>query len=270
MDALRGQTVPIVIEKTGRGERAYDIYSRLLRDRIIFLGGPVDDEVANVVIAQMLFLSNEDSKADISFYINSPGGSVSAGLAIYDTMQFIRCDVATYCLGLAASMGAVLMCGGTPGKRYLLPNSRMLLHQPLIGGMLTGAATDLSIEAAEILRLRERLYEIIARHSLTGREIEREQEIMSEEPAEPPPPPADLAEGARYYVTEDRQIVFLDEKLRRDPKERAYIRKLEKIRVDCDRNKWLSAEEALEYGLADTILQKMPARAAGSTLRDDD
>ncbi len=157
--------IPIVIEKTGRGERAYDIYSRLLRDRIVFLGGGVDDDVANVIIAQMLFLSNEDSKAPISFYINSPGGSVSAGLAIYDTMQFLRCEVHTFCIGMAASMGAVLMCGGEKGKRFLLPNSRLLLHQPLIGGVLEGPATDLSIEAAEIIRLRKRLYEIIAHHS---------------------------------------------------------------------------------------------------------
>ncbi|MDM8006285.1 MAG: ATP-dependent Clp protease proteolytic subunit [Phycisphaerae bacterium] len=157
--------VPIVIEKTGRGERAYDIYSRLLRDRIVFLGGGIDDDTANVIIAQMLFLSNEDSSLPISFYINSPGGSVSAGLAIYDTMQFLRCEVHTYCIGMAASMGAVLMCGGTRGKRYALPNSRLLLHQPLIGGVLEGPATDLSIEAQEIIRLRERLYEIIAKHT---------------------------------------------------------------------------------------------------------
>ena len=163
--------VPIVIEKTGRGERAYDIFSRLLKDRIIFLGGPVDDSVANLIVAQMLFLSNEDSKLPISFYINSPGGSVSAGLAIYDTMQFLRCEVHTFCVGMAASMGAVLMVGGTKGKRFILKNSRMLLHQPLIGGVLEGPATDLSIEAAEIIRLRLRLYEIIASHS--GQPMER-------------------------------------------------------------------------------------------------
>ncbi len=163
--------IPIVIEKTGRGERAYDIYSRLLKDRIVFLGGGVDDEVANLIIAQMLFLSNEDSKAPISFYINSPGGSVSAGLAVYDTMQFLRCEVHTFCVGMAASMGAVLMCGGEKGKRFLLPNSRMLLHQPLIGGVLEGPATDLSIEAMEIIRLRVRLYEIIAKH--TGQPMDK-------------------------------------------------------------------------------------------------
>ncbi|MBN1488718.1 MAG: ATP-dependent Clp protease proteolytic subunit [Phycisphaerae bacterium] len=199
--AINQQLVPIVVEKTGRGERAYDIYSRLLKDRIIFLGGPIHDDSANVIIAQMLFLSNEDSKAPVHFYINSPGGSVSAGLAIYDTMQFLRCDVATYCVGLAASMGAVLMCGGTKGQRYLLPNSRLLLHQPLIGGVMQGPATDLSIEAAEIIRLRQRLYEILGQH--TGK---------------------DLA----------------------------------KIEKDCDRNKWLDAEEAVDYGLADKILKQAP------------
>ncbi len=162
--------IPMVIETTGRGERAYDIYSRLLRDRIIFLGGPVDDEVANLVVAQMLFLSNEDSKSDIHFYINSPGGSVTAGLAIYDTMRYLRCDVSTYCVGLAASMGAVLLLGGTRGKRSILPNSSVLLHQPLIHGQITGPATDLEIEAEEMLRVRQRLYQIIAEH--TGKSIE--------------------------------------------------------------------------------------------------
>lgn len=157
--------IPFVIEKTGRGERSYDIYSRLLKDRIVFLGGNIDDETANVLIAQMLFLSNEDPHADISFYINSPGGSVSAGLAVYDTMQFLRCDVATYCVGLSASMAAILVCGGTHGKRYVLPNSRVLLHQPMIGGVMQGVATDLSIEAKEILRLRETLYKILAKHA---------------------------------------------------------------------------------------------------------
>jgi ATP-dependent Clp protease, protease subunit len=168
---MSNHLIPIVIEKTGRGERAYDIYSRLLRDRIVFLGGPVDDEMANLVIAQMLFLSNEDSKSPINFYINSPGGSVTAGLAIYDTMQFLRCEVQTYCVGMAASMGAVLMTGGAKGKRFVLPNARLLLHQPLIGGVLEGPATDLSIEAKEIIRLRVRLYEIIAKH--TGQPLEQ-------------------------------------------------------------------------------------------------
>ena len=195
------QLVPIVIEKSGRTERAYDIYSRLLKDRIVFLGGPVDETSANLVIAQMLFLSNEDSKSDIHFYINSPGGSITAGLAIYDTMQFLRCDVATYCVGQAASMAAVLLAGGTAGKRFLLANSRVLLHQPLIAGVLEGPATELEIEAKEILRLRSRLYEILARH--TGQ-------------------------------------------------------KAEKIEKDCDRNLWLEAQEAIDYGLVDRILQKAP------------
>jgi ATP-dependent Clp protease protease subunit len=195
------QSVPIVIEKTGRGERAYDIYSRLLRDRIVFLGGVINDEVANLIVAQMLFLSNEDPKSDIHFYVNSQGGSVSAGLAIYDTMQFLRCDVATYCVGMAASMGAVLQCGGAKGKRYTLPNARMLLHQPLIGGVLEGSATDLAIEAAEIIRLRKLLYSIMSGH--TGKD-------------------------------EDQ------------------------IAKDCDRNLWLDAGQAIEYGLVDTVLKQMP------------
>ncbi len=200
MTALN-QNIPFVIESSGRGERAYDIYSRLLKDRIVFLGGGVDDEIANLIVAQLLFLSNEEPEADISFYINSPGGSVSAGLAIYDTMQFLRCDVATYCIGMAASMGAVLMCGGAKGKRYILPNSRMLLHQPLLGGSMSGAATDLAIEAEEMLRIRERLYSIIQVRS--GKSMEQ-------------------------------------------------------IEKDCDRNKWLDSQEALEYGLVDSILERMP------------
>ena len=154
--------VPIVIEKTGRGERSYDIYSRLLKDRIIFLGGGVDDDTANLIVAQLLFLSNDDPKADIHFYINSPGGSVSAGLAIYDTMQFIRPKVHTYCVGMAASMGAVLLMGGEKGHRSILPNSRVLLHQPLLGGVIEGQATDLAIQAKEMKKTRDRLYKILA------------------------------------------------------------------------------------------------------------
>ena len=199
--AVNQNLVPIVIEKSGRTERAYDIYSRLLKDRIIFLGGPIDDATANLIIAQLLFLSNEDTKSDVHFYINSPGGSITAGLAIYDTMRFLRCDVATYCVGQAASMAAVLLAGGQAGKRFLLANSRVLLHQPLITGVLQGTATDLDIEAREILRLRARLYDIFAEH--TGQ-------------------------------------------------------KPEKIEKDCDRNLWLEAEEAIDYGLADKILQKAP------------
>ena len=201
--AAMNQSIPFVIETTGRGERAYDIYSRLLKDRIIFLGGSLDDELANLIVAQMLFLSNEDPKADIHFYINSPGGSVSAGLAVYDTMQYLRCPVATYCVGIAASMGAVLLAGGEKGKRFLLPNARVLLHQPLLGGVMQGSATDLAIEAEEIVRLRKNLYEIL--QSRTGKD-------------------------------------------------------LKVIEKDCDRNKWFDAGEALEYGLADTLLERMPDR----------
>ena len=199
--SINHSLVPIVIEKSGRGERAYDIFSRLLKDRIIFLGGPIDDETANLIIAQMLFLSNEDAKKDIHFYINSPGGSITAGLAIYDTMQFLRCDVATYCVGQAASMAAVLLAGGSAEKRFLLANNRILLHQPLISGQLIAPATDLDIEAQEILRLRACLYDILAKH--TGQSAE-------------------------------------------------------KIDKDCDRNLWLGATEAIEYGLADRVLQKAP------------
>ncbi|MFM1804106.1 MAG: ATP-dependent Clp protease proteolytic subunit precursor [Planctomycetota bacterium] len=154
--------IPIVIEKTGRGERAYDIYSRLLNDRIIFLGGPVNDQIANLVVAQLLFLANEDPSAEISLYVNSPGGSVTAGLGIVDTMKFVPCDVATYIIGQAASMGSVIACSGTKGKRYALPNSENLMHQPLIGGVLEGQATDLEIEARHILRMRDQLYKIYA------------------------------------------------------------------------------------------------------------
>jgi len=164
------QRVPFVIESTGRGDREMDIFSRLLKDRIIFLTGGIDDEHANLIVAQLLFLSNEDPKSDVHMYINSPGGSVSAGLAIYDTMQFLRCDVATYDVGVCASMGAIILCGGAKGKRFLLPNSRTLLHQPLIGGVLEGSATDLSIEAEEIIRLRKTIYSIIA--SRSGKSIE--------------------------------------------------------------------------------------------------
>jgi ATP-dependent Clp protease protease subunit len=155
--------IPIVIEKTGRGERAYDIYSRLLNDRIIFLGGPVNDQMANLIVAQLLFLANEDPRADISLYVNSPGGSVTAGLGIVDTMNFIPCDVSTYIIGCAASMGSVIACSGAKGKRYSLPNAENLMHQPLIGGVLEGQATDLEIEARHILRMRDQLYDIYAK-----------------------------------------------------------------------------------------------------------
>jgi ATP-dependent Clp protease protease subunit len=154
--------VPIVIEQSGRGERAYDIYSRLLKDRIIYLGGPVGDEMANLIIAQLHFLANEDEKTDIHLYINSPGGSVSSGMGIIDTLKFIKPDVCTYIIGQAASMGSIIAACGTRGKRYALPNARNLMHQPLIGGVLEGQATDLEIEAREMLRIRERLYSIYA------------------------------------------------------------------------------------------------------------
>ncbi len=163
-----GYLVPTVIEQTGRGERAYDIYSRLLKDRIIFLGTPIDDTVANIIIAQLLFLQMEDSKKDINLYIHSPGGYVTAGMAIYDTMQFMTCDVATYCIGMAASMGAVLLAAGTKGKRFSLPNSRIMIHQP--SGGARGQASDISIQAKEILRLKKRLNEIMSFH--TGQPVE--------------------------------------------------------------------------------------------------
>src|SRR4030042_4080174 len=192
---------PILIYYFFKQKTAYEIYSRLLKDRIIFLGGPLDDKTANVIIAQLLYRSNEDNKKGIHLYINSPGGSITSGLAVYDTMQFLRCDVATYCIGQAASMGALLLAGGKTGKRFLRANNRSLLHQPLITGQLIGPATDIDIEAQEILRLRSRLYDILAKH--TGQTNE-------------------------------------------------------KVEKDCDRNLWLSAEEAIEYGIADRILQKAP------------
>ncbi len=160
--------VPMVVEQTGRGERAYDIYSRLLKDRIVFLGSAINDEVSSLVVAQLLFLQAEDAGKEISFYINSPGGSVTAGMAIYDTLQFVKCDVATYCVGQAASMGAVLLAAGTPGKRFALPNARIMLHQP--AGGTEGVAADIGIHAREILRIRDVLNGIIARH--TGKPVE--------------------------------------------------------------------------------------------------
>ncbi|WKZ31992.1 MAG: ATP-dependent Clp endopeptidase proteolytic subunit ClpP [Thermodesulfobacteriota bacterium] len=161
--------VPIVVEQTGRGERSYDIYSRLLKDRIIFLGSGVDDNIANLIVAQLLFLESEDPDKDIHIYVNSPGGLVTAGLAIYDTMQYVKPDVSTICIGQAASMGALLLAGGAPGKRYALPHSRILIHQPLGGAQ--GQATDIDIQAKEILRVREELTTILARH--TGQPLDR-------------------------------------------------------------------------------------------------
>jgi len=160
--------VPMVVEQTGRGERAYDIFSRLLKDRIIFIGTAISDEISNLIIAQLLFLQAEDAGKDIAMYINSPGGSVTAGLAIYDTMQHLKCDVATYCVGQAASMGAVLLAAGAAGKRFALPNARIMIHQPW--GGVQGQASDISIQAKEILRLRERINEILAVH--TGKAVE--------------------------------------------------------------------------------------------------
>ena len=155
--------IPMVVEQSPRGERAYDIYSRLLKERIIFLGSPVNDDVSNVIIAQLLFLEAEDPDKDITFYINSPGGIVSSGLAIYDTMQFVKCDIATLCMGQAASMGSLLLAAGTEGKRYALPNSRIMIHQPM--GGFQGQATDIDIHAKEILRMREDLNKILAKHT---------------------------------------------------------------------------------------------------------
>jgi ATP-dependent Clp protease protease subunit len=162
--------VPMVIEQTSRGERAYDIYSRLLKDNIIFIGQPIDDTIANLIIAQMLFLESENSEKDIAFYINSPGGSITAGMAIYDTMQYVKNDVTTICVGQAASMAAVLMAAGAPGKRFSLPNARFLIHQPLAYGM-QGQATDIEIHAKDLLRMRERLNQIMALH--TGQPLEK-------------------------------------------------------------------------------------------------
>ena len=204
--------VPIVIETSGRGERAYDIYSRLLRERIVFLVGPVNDAVANLVVAQMLFLESENPDKDIFLYINSPGGSVSAGFGIIDTMRYLRCDVATTCIGMAASMGAALLSMGTKGKRACLPNSQVMLHQPLIGGVLQGPATDLGIEAQHMIRLRDRLYKLMS--DFTGKTKEQ-------------------------------------------------------IHRDFDRNKWLFAEEAVEYGCADRVLDRAP-EVAPRPVRDND
>ena len=188
--------IPHVIETTARGERAYDIYSRLLKDRIIFLGSVVNDQVANIVIAQMLFLQMENKSHDIDLYINSPGGSVSAGLAVYDTMQFVQCDVATYCIGQASSIGALLLAGGKKGKRYGLPNSRIMLHQPWSG--YEGSAADIMIHAKEIEKTKERLFRIIRHH--TGKDLKT-------------------------------------------------------IERDCDRDFFMSPEEAKEYGLIDAVLE---------------
>lgn len=164
---MNNQLIPMVVETTGRYERAYDIYSRLLKDRIVFVGTAIDDTVSNIVVAQMLFLQMEDPDKDINLYINSPGGSVTAGLAIYDTIQFVRCDVNTYCIGQASSMAALLLASGTKGKRHCLPHARLMIHQPW--GGVQGAAADISIQAQEILRLREKINQLLARH--TGKDL---------------------------------------------------------------------------------------------------
>jgi ATP-dependent Clp protease, protease subunit len=200
--SIHNQLIPMVIESSGRGERAYDIYSRLLKDRIIFIGGEIEDDMANLVIAQLLFLQNENADADISIYINSPGGVITSGMAIYDTMQFVGCPVATYCLGQAASMAAVLMAAGAKGKRFVLPNSRILIHQPLGGAR--GTATDINLQAEEILRMRARLNEILSHH--TGQPVS-------------------------------------------------------KIEEDVDRDNFMSAEEAVAYGLTDQIILSLPKKA---------
>ena len=166
---MSGYLVPMVIEQTGRGERAYDIYSRLLKDRIVFIGTPIDDTISNLIIAQILFLHMEEPNKDINIYINTPGGSVTAGLAIYDTIQFVKCDVSTYCVGQAASMGALLLAAGTKGKRYSLPHARVMIHQPWGGAQ--GTASDISIHAKEILKLKDELNRILSKH--TGQPLER-------------------------------------------------------------------------------------------------
>ena len=197
--------IPYVIEKSGREERAMDIYSRLLKDRIVFLGSQVNDEVANAIVAQMLFLQSDDPKADIHLYINSPGGSVTAGLAIYDTMQFVTCDVATYCIGQAASMGAVLLTAGAKGKRRALPNARIMIHQPLAG--MEGTAEEIMIHATEFKNIKHKLNGILLKH--TGHP-------------------------------------------------------LEKIEQDTDRDRFMSAQEALDYRLIDEVIERMPAQRVAS------
>ena len=196
-DIQNNTLIPTVIEQSGRGERAFDIYSRLLKERIIFLIGPVDDHTANLVVAQLLFLESENPDKDIYFYINSPGGSVTAGMSIYDTMKFIKPDVQTLCLGQAASMGAFLLSAGTKGKRFALPNSRVMIHQPLISGGLGGQASDIEIHARELLKLKEKLNQILAEH--TGKSLEQ-------------------------------------------------------IERDTDRDNFMSAQEAADYGLIDKVI----------------
>jgi ATP-dependent Clp protease, protease subunit len=197
------QLVPIVIEQTSRGERSYDIYSRMLKERIIFIGTPIDEHISSLVIAQLLFLSSEDPNKDVHIYINSPGGSVSAGLAIYDTMQFIKPDINTYAIGMAASMAQLLLCAGTKGKRFSLPNANILMHQPMGGAQ--GQASDIEIYTRQMLRTREQLYMIISKH--TGKDMAT-------------------------------------------------------IKVDADRDNYMTAQEALDYGIIDKILERAPEAPA--------
>ena len=204
--------IPMVIEQTGRGERAYDIYSLLLKNRIIFIGTPIDDTIANLVIAQLLYLQYEDAEKDITIYINSPGGSISAGLAIYDTMQYIQPPVNTYCLGMAASMGAFLLTAGTKGKRYALPYSRILIHQPSIGHM-AGTAKDIEIQAEEMLRMKQIMNEVMSQH--TGQPVE-------------------------------------------------------KIEEDTDRDYWMSASQAVEYGLVDHVVDTKTTKAIEASTSTDE
>jgi len=206
MSEFSAQLVPMVVEQTARGERAYDIYSRLLKERVVFITGPIEDHLSNLVVAQLLFLESENPDKDISVYINSPGGSVTAGLSIYDTMQFVKPDVSTICVGQAASMGAVLLAGGAKGKRYCLPHSRMMIHQPL--GGFQGQAADFEIHAKEILAVRERLNKILARH--TGQTLKQ-------------------------------------------------------LEVDTDRDRFMDAEEAVKYGLVDSVLQDRNAPGKGES-----
>ena len=198
----KGYLIPIVVEQTGRGERSYDIYSRLLKERIVFIGSEITDDLANLVVAQLLFLQSEDATKDVSVYVNSPGGSVTAGLAIYDTMQFLKCDVVTYCVGQAASMGAVLLAAGAKGKRHALPGARIMIHQPWGGAQ--GTASDIHIQAQEILRLKEYLNGILAKH--TGKSVKE-------------------------------------------------------VAKDTDRDFFMSAQEAVAYGLVDDVLGAAPAKA---------
>ena len=206
MSEMSAQLVPMVVEQTARGERAYDIYSRLLKERLVFITGPIEDHLSNLVVAQLLFLESENPDKDISVYINSPGGSVTAGLSIYDTMQFVKPDVSTICIGQAASMGAVLLAGGAKDKRYCLPHSRMMIHQPL--GGFQGQAADFEIHAKEILSVRERLNKILAHH--TGQTLKQ-------------------------------------------------------LEIDTDRDRFMDAEEAMKYGLVDSVLQDREALDKGES-----